>query len=66
MFKFLIDMKINEKFDWLWVPIIEMAYSLVKKNGNKMGYMYWKVNKKHKQEHSTIKVQLPKRPLVAS
>lgn len=27
-----------------------MAYSLVKKNGNKMGYMYWKVNKKRKQE----------------
>lgn len=43
-----------------------MAYSLVKKNGNKMGYMYWKVNKKRKQEHSTIKVQLPKHPLVAS
>lgn len=39
MFKFLIDMKINEKFDWLWVSIIEMAYSLVQKNGSKMGYI---------------------------
>lgn len=39
MLKFLIDMKIYEKFDWLGVSIIETAYSLVKKNGNKMGYI---------------------------